>query len=529
MDDVSQLLESLGLGKYAQQLQDAGYDDVEALSNLAATPGFVTAIMGDTGMRIGHARRLQMHLQEQAGQSPNRLKQADEDGTKETSEPATGLLQDSPRAEPSATASLRDRSAFQVDPGPPSNGGQAPAAVRPKGYFSLKTMAACITLVGVMSSIVLMLALHNATVSLLEKSFARIIRGEVKSDVAQEDDTGKATWIVRDALPYVEGEGMAFDKIGHRSVETVREWCAANRRCLGFAHLTGTDKFFAKKRGTGFEPSTATWKSAKNGEELWQWHYIKERAGKEAHTQSVSLYCFTLTLPFGWEVPLLAQQRAQGVGMFACDGFTIFTNSSTEFGTGKPMPVNVSLVKTSLEVPLGGRWWTALNTPTLLVVWKEVDRLGTYKDYDWTVKLDVDTVFLPERLRQLLRVRRPMSEVKSAAVEHAMYLNNCEYGLHGPIEVLSQAGVTAFLMQMSRCDDLAKQPYGEDTYLDHCLRLIGVKRVTEFSVLIEKACKSNPSPCGSAHVAFHPFKTISSYFGCWGYATKYGIAPEDAS
>jgi len=395
----------------------------------------------------------------------------------------------------------------------------------------LKTMAAFITVVGVLSSIALMLFLHNATVSLLEKSFASLLRGGLLPSTLADQADQQVTWVVKDALPHIEGEGLMIDSPeALSSIKSVRQWCVETALCVAFAHRPGSDMYFAKKRGTGFDPKRATWKTAQmTGGEQWQWHYIKERAGSASSLRTVSLFCFTLTLAYGYELPLLVTQRDQGVGLFACDDFTVFTNSTMDLGIGKPLPINVSVVNVNLDVPMGGRWYTALNTPTLIAVWKEVSRLGKYKNHDWTVKLDIDTVFLPERLKQVLRVRRPMSQLLLPGGAQAMYLNNCEYGLHGPIEVLSRAAVTVFMSQLSRCDSFAQQPYGEDTYLDHCLRLLGVTRVSEFSILNEKACGSNPAPCGSAHVAFHPFKTTSSYFGCWGYATKYGIPPEEES
>merc|ERR1712217_150927 len=178
-----------------------------------------------------------------------------------------------------------------------------------------------------------------------------------------------------------------------------------------------------------------------------------------------------------------------------------------------------------MGVPLGGKWNTALNTPVLNAVWRDVVKKGQYRKHDWVVKLDPDTVFFPQRLRNLLASRRPMSLAPSQGPP-GMYLNNCEFGLHGPVEVLSKEAVTTFMQQLPRCEHLERQPFGEDTVMDHCLRLQGVTRVTEFSILIEKACGAEPAPCGSAHVAFHPFKTINAYFGCWGYADKYGVEPE---
>jgi hypothetical protein len=111
--------------------------------------------------------------------------------------------------------------------------------------------------------------------------------------------------------------------------------------------------------------------------------------------------------------------------------------------------------------------------------------------------------------------------------EAAMYLNNCKWGLHGPIEVLSRRAVAIYVTGLPQCSDLTQQPWGEDKYLDHCMRRLGVMRVSEYHLLSETACGETPGNCGGSDVAFHPFKSIQTYFDCWGYGTKFGHGPAD--
>lgn len=341
------------------------------------------------------------------------------------------------------------------------------------------------------------------------------------------------------------------------------------------------------------------------------------------------LYCFTLVLPFGYEPGLLAKQKERAVGIFACDGYDVFSNTSQLLDdTGSPFPVAVKTVDCSLSVPYGGKWHTALNTGVFNRLWEEVVQQGTYLNFDWIVKADADTVFFPDRLVEVLRrgltpglvreairkrrklrrlqeelparstcrlCRLPGHETESCA-EHAawlqesqrltcdealaqirreppldcgcecdrleacdltgdlawssdggfilgedleeatdtgvmdlghipLYLNNCRYGLHGPIEVLTAAAVTVYVEGLPRCASLLDQPWGEDKYLDRCMLRLGVSRANVFSLLDETACNENPAPCGSAAVAFHPFKTVQDYFACWIFAHAYGHGP----
>merc|ERR1712060_577071 len=51
----------------------------------------------------------------------------------------------------------------------------------------------------------------------------------------------------------------------------------------------------------------------------------------------------------------------------------------------------------------------------------------------------------------------------------SMYLNNCKFGLHGPIEVISREAVATYIANLHSCNDIMEQPFGEDKYLRRCL------------------------------------------------------------
>mmetsp|Transcript_78534 Transcript_78534/g.163164 ORF Transcript_78534/g.163164 Transcript_78534/m.163164 type:complete len:635 (-) Transcript_78534:203-2107(-) len=314
---------------------------------------------------------------------------------------------------------------------------------------------------------------------------------------------------------------------------------------------------------------------------------VKQWEKDELTAPNVSLYCFALMMPFGYEPGLLKEQEHQKVGIYACDEHTVFSNQ-TILMSGEESPVEISMVPGSLAVAYGGRWMTALNTGVFNRLWMEVIKLGRYRYHDWIVKVDPDAVFFPSRLRELLRhkspyhdpeVQRRVPEPKSmkcgtcglkghdaeSCASHvrkwqseghtckkslelaarppphdcgcecddfacdlpgsAVYLNNCKWGLHGPIEVLSRRAVATYAAGLPKCVDLLQNPWGEDKFLDQCMQQLGVTRSNEYSLLSETACGEQPAPCGTSNVAFHPFKSIQSYFMCWQYANKYGQGP----
>merc|ERR550532_448024 len=107
----------------------------------------------------------------------------------------------------------------------------------------------------------------------------------------------------------------------------------------------------------------------------------------------------------------MKEQKNKNAGIFACNEFAIFSNSTTLLDTDKPSPVHVNLLDFSLSVPYGGKWHTALNRHVFNLIWKEIVSLGSYRKHDWVVKADPDCVLFPDRLVQLLQRWPPMNKV----------------------------------------------------------------------------------------------------------------------
>jgi len=243
-----------------------------------------------------------------------------------------------------------------------------------------------------------------------------------------------------------------------------------------------------------------------------------------------TLFCFELMLPTGYESGLVKLQLATRMGIFGCDDFTVFSSRPMLLGrvNGTGLKVWTTLVYGSLRVKMGGVYHTALNTPVFIKVWRAVVTLGLYKHQDWTAKVDPDAVFFPQRLRNLLIAKSPTSLQalsQSPVAPNGVYLVNCKFGLHGPVEILTSAAVTAYVKGFGDCDDLAHAAWGEDWFMDRCLQRMHVQRMDEFSILREDHCGFNPSPCTAQAVAFHPFKKQDEYADCWRNASlsRYGV------
>ncbi|CAE7780837.1 C42C1.13 [Symbiodinium microadriaticum] len=213
------------------------------------------------------------------------------------------------------------------------------------------------------------------------------------------------------------------------------------------------------------------------------------------------MFCFTVMGLPTTEQPLLTGQKEKSKGLFACPSFAVF-------GTVKIPPVTKVIPGLQTQVAYGGKWKTAMNTQVFAQVWKEVQQMPEVAAHAWTVKLDADTVFLPHRLGPLLPASPPSS-----------YLQNCNEGLHGPIEVISREALKA--IQWDVCGAIAY----EDFWLESCLRRAGASAIPAWPKLLhEKGCRPRLSgPCGSSSVAFHPKKSPSEWWSCLAEAEAFPI------
>lgn len=218
-------------------------------------------------------------------------------------------------------------------------------------------------------------------------------------------------------------------------------------------------------------------------------------------------------LPHGYERGLMEHLLREKQSIFKCDSYRVFSEGDIEVGQGY-MAHDIG----STKVKWGGPYNNALNSDVFVRAWKKVFAESVYSKRDWTVKVDPDTVFLPDRLIPRLQKSDPSSIV---------YLNDCDQGLHGPIEIVSNGGMDAFRDGMDECVDALRHEFtesGEDVFLRHCFGMLKINRVDKFKyfkLLSETVCMWNDpvnKGCITDHVAFHPFKTEDSYFKCLGEA-----------
>lgn len=226
------------------------------------------------------------------------------------------------------------------------------------------------------------------------------------------------------------------------------------------------------------------------------------------------LYCFVLMIPDSYEQGLLAMQYAMSANIFGCGAYAVFSNVTLMIAKG----LETKKIDSDLQCEKGGEFGTALNTDIFMQVWKSVIIDGEYAHHDWTVKTDPDTVFLPQRLRPILKMYEPHDK------KDGVYLNNCRMGMHGPLEVLSRNAIHTWGAGARTCFDyfydLCSGPclWGEDMFMDQCLKqVLNVSRINVYTLLIEEHCdpKEDWDSClDPMGVSFHPFKKANAYKEC---------------
>merc|ERR1740121_924791 len=187
--------------------------------------------------------------------------------------------------------------------------------------------------------------------------------------------------------------------------------------------------------------------------------------------------------------------------------------------SNKAIPIGsktASVIDSDLKCKMGGEFGTALNLDIFIVLWTKLAEDALYLQHNWTVKVDPDAVFFPLRLRMILTTH--------TETERGSYINNCKYGLHGPLEVFSRNAVTAWSEGWRDCKTAFELKcggdcyWGEDLFIDQCLdKVLGVKRDNDFRLLLEDHCEppSGWDDCtDDVAVAFHPFKNVSSWNKC---------------
>lgn len=240
--------------------------------------------------------------------------------------------------------------------------------------------------------------------------------------------------------------------------------------------------------------------------------------------QAPTLFCWLVVRTHGYEPDLVKEQYKQGVHVFGCDDYTVFSNAPLLLGPDNGGRFMSAMIIISPHVDMG-HWgqngqttnsW--LNTMNFMNAWEMLRADGRVWHHDWTVKADPDAVLIPDRLRQVVLPNTPKEG-------ECTFILNCGIQpgnplLYGAIEVFSKKAVGLYLDNGQKCkNDLDWDGWGEDYFMQQCLQKLGANRTIHTDMVSDSNCHA-VACTDHSRAAYHPFKDTKSWFDCWGQATE---------
>lgn len=249
-----------------------------------------------------------------------------------------------------------------------------------------------------------------------------------------------------------------------------------------------------------------------------------QKLGKPGHEQlnashkedGPSLFCWCVSQITGYEVDLVQKQYQLGVGIFSCQGWRVFSIEPLVLG-GEVNSTAISGVWATWNPDSYGT--KLLNTHVFMKAWDKIAEGNLHAPHDWVVKVDVDAVFLADRLQKILGQESWSWASKWGS---AVYIMNCaKYeSMQGPLEIITRAGVDQLLDGFATCrSSIPTTDKGEDQFLNQCMKLLGLQGVVGYDFLSDFYCDGMDAACDCAsgnHMSstFHPCKSEEAFFKC---------------
>jgi len=276
--------------------------------------------------------------------------------------------------------------------------------------------------------------------------------------------------------------------------------------------------------------------AGKDGTCLQQTTMVDSHRSDTSQTAN-TMFCFAFytadtgsTKP-SFELDLLRTQLFLGASIFGCEAWRVYSDVETWLTPGKINTVKVNDVNGDFHFAKRKKTGTWINSNIFIATWKKINEEGLWASKDWTVKVDVDAVFLPSRLRTYVE--------KLEVTDNGIYLESCKYvnfGFFGSLEVLSHKAAATYMAKIDDCTAAlnykgsekitGNEAWGEDLFAQRCMDLQGVDRVAAYDMNTDASCavwrpegqkknlKWRPDCSTTQTPAIHHFKKPEEYFNC---------------
>lgn len=224
--------------------------------------------------------------------------------------------------------------------------------------------------------------------------------------------------------------------------------------------------------------------------------------------QPQSLFCFCLVRKDSYEAGLMSLQQSNGWGVFRCDRNTLFSTGG-QLGSGLTS-VDLGSDPTRMCDANGKSY--ACNVEIFIRAWDRLFASREYRGFAWTVKVDADAAFFPDRLKWRLG---------NIGDDRSVFFENSQSfpGLLGPIEVFSKAAVDEYAKRKGECNVVWRNVMGEDDFIHHCFKEI-LNVPAEMDIGLLGNSKADAGRCGQDKVTYHYYKTEDSLQACYYSANR---------
>lgn len=198
------------------------------------------------------------------------------------------------------------------------------------------------------------------------------------------------------------------------------------------------------------------------------------------------------------------------VGIFGCNQWRVYSDIPTWLAYPEK---NDTIGIPGPPATYAGLW---LNVDVFARAWHKLLAEGIFRKSEWTIKVDPDAVFLPQRLRFHLKQQ-------GLHGDSTVYMKNCAKfnSMQGPLEIFSRGAVNKLVSQFDNCMNWVDHSHlGEDGFMDKCMNVAGIQPVNDFWSLQDLYCTDTYygqpmfACTDDGKAAFHPLKTLDAYSKC---------------